>query len=162
MKPSPAPEGGLPLSGRCLCGAVSFAVREPLETAWYCHCTRCQHRTGTSSSAGAATRPGSFEITSGSEHVREWAPPDGHVKCFCELCGGHLWSRDPDRGDDVVSIRLGAFNGDPGVRPVARQFVDYAAAWEPIPDDGLPRWGERMPADAWPRTSGEPPAQHEP
>jgi hypothetical protein len=32
-----------------------------------------------------------------------------------------------------------------GVRPTARQFVAYAAPWEPIPDDGLARHDERMP-----------------
>jgi hypothetical protein len=153
MSTEAAPE--LPLTGRCLCGAVRFAVSEPLKAAWYCHCTRCQHRTGTSSSAGAATRPSAFEITEGAEHVREWAPSDGHVKCFCEVCGGHVWSRDPARSDGVVAIRLGAFDSDPGVRPLARQFTDYAVPWERIPDDGLPRWGERIPDDSWPRTAGE-------
>jgi hypothetical protein len=34
-------------------------------------------------------------------------------------------------------------DGDPGVRPDARQFVASAAAWEPIPDDGLPRYDAR-------------------
>jgi hypothetical protein len=42
----------------------------------------------------------------------------------------------------VMGVRLGSVDGDPGVRPDARQFVAYAAAWEPIPDDGLPRWPE--------------------
>lgn len=41
-----------------------------------------------------------------------------------------------------MSIRLGAFDGDPGIRPSRRQFVAYAAPWEPIPDDGLPRHPE--------------------
>ena len=40
-------------------------------------------------------------------------------------------------------MRLGAFDGDPGVRPRAHQFVAYAASWEPIPDDGLPRFPEQ-------------------
>ena len=40
-------------------------------------------------------------------------------------------------------MRLGAFDGDPGVRPRAHQFVAYAAPWEPIPDDGLPRFPEQ-------------------
>jgi hypothetical protein len=31
------------------------------------------------------------------------------------------------------------------VRPSARQFVAYAAPWEAIPDDGLPRYDERLP-----------------
>jgi hypothetical protein len=42
-------------------------------------------------------------------------------------------------------VRFGAFDGDPGIRPGSRQFVDYAAPWEPIPDDGLPRFPERRP-----------------
>jgi hypothetical protein len=42
-------------------------------------------------------------------------------------------------------VRLGAFDADPGVRPGIRQFVAYAAPWEPIPDDGLPRFPERAP-----------------
>jgi len=42
----------------------------------------------------------------------------------------------------VKSIRLGTFDSDPGVRPSYRQFVAYAASWEPIPDDGLPRFPE--------------------
>ena len=37
---------------------------------------------------------------------------------------------------------MGAFDRDPGVRPSVRQFVRCAAAWEPIPDDGLPRYAE--------------------
>jgi hypothetical protein len=139
-----------PLSGRCLCGAVVFAIHAPLAEAWYCHCTRCQHRTGTSSSAGASVPPGALEILSGAEEVREWAPPDGHVKCFCALCGGHLWSRSPEI-PDAYSVRLGAIDGDPGVRPSGRQFTDFAAVWEPIPDDGLTRYGGRVPPGVGPR-----------
>jgi hypothetical protein len=40
-------------------------------------------------------------------------------------------------------------DGYPGVRPTARQFVAYAAPWEPIPDDGLARHDERMPRVHW-------------
>jgi hypothetical protein len=43
---------------------------------------------------------------------------------------------------------MGAFDSDPGVRPTTRQFVGNAAIWEPIPDDGLPRFDGRRPPDA--------------
>ena len=33
---------------------------------------------------------------------------------------------------------------DPGIRPQAHQFVIYASPLEPIPDDGLPRFPERL------------------
>ena len=41
-----------------------------------------------------------------------------------------------------ISIRMGTFDADPGIRPSARSYVAYAAPWEPIPDDGLPRFPE--------------------
>ena len=41
---------------------------------------------------------------------------------------------------DPIGIRMGAFDDDPGIRPSVRQFVADAAPWEPIPDDGLPRF----------------------
>ena len=46
---------------------------------------------------------------------------------------------------DVIGVRLGTFDSDPGIRPEYHQFVDYAAPWEPIPDDGLPRYPEGRP-----------------
>ena len=133
-----------PLTGGCLCGAVRFEVTEPLVSAGYCHCTRCQRRTGTAASAQARIVPGSLRILSGNELIRAYEPPDGFAKHFCSACGSALWSRSRE-DPEIVSVRLGAFDGDPGIRPSARTFVAYAAPWEPIPDDGLPRYPERRP-----------------
>ena len=133
-----------PIAGGCLCGSVRFEVSEPPLYASYCHCTRCQRRTGTAAACSARVVPGSLRILAGEELVRCWAPPDGFWKCFCAECGGQLWSRDPD-DPQVMSVRMGAFDRDPGVRASYRHFVAYACEWEPIPDDGLPRYPERKP-----------------
>ena len=132
----------LPLTGGCLCGGVRFRVGAPLVVATYCHCTRCQRRTGTAASAQARIQPGSLTVTQGEELIRTYAPPDGFPKLFCGACGSALWSQSPD-DPGHLSVRLGAFDGDPGIRPSLHQFVAYAAPWEPIPDDGLPRYDER-------------------
>jgi hypothetical protein len=132
----------LPLTGGCLCGGVRFRVDAPLVVATYCHCTRCQRRTGTAASAQARIQPGSLTVTQGEELIRTYAPPDGFPKLFCGACGSALWSQSPD-DPELLSVRLGAFDGDPGIRPSLRQFVAYAAPWEPIPDDGVPRYDER-------------------
>jgi hypothetical protein len=132
-----------PLSGGCLCGGVRYEVGEPLVSATYCHCTRCQRRTGSAAAASARIAPGSLRILSGEELVKAYDPGDGgFLKEFCSNCGGALWSRSP-RDPEVVAVRLGTFDSDPGIRPQQRQFVAYAAPWEPIPDDGLPRFPER-------------------
>jgi len=135
----------LPLTGGCLCGGVRFEVTEPLMRASYCHCTRCRRRSGAAASAQARVPPGALRLLSGEELIRCWQPESGFAKCFCSECGSQLWSRDPD-DPDVISVRLGAFDDDPGIRPEWRQFVAYAAPWEPIPDDGLPRFPEQRTA----------------
>ena len=135
------------LTGGCLCGGVRFEVTEPLVSASYCHCTRCQRRTGTAASAQARVAPGSLRVTSGDELIRAYDPGDGgFLKLFCSQCGSALWSKSPE-DPEVMSVRLGVFDSDPGIRPSYRQFVAYAAPWEPLPDDGLSRYPER-PDDA--------------
>jgi hypothetical protein len=136
----------LPLTGGCLCGGVRFEVLEPLVSAGYCHCTRCQRRSGTAASAQARVARGSLRITSGDDLIRAYEPPDGFAKLFCSTCGSALFSRNPD-DPEVMSVRLGAFDTDPGVRPAYRQFLASAAAWEAVPDDGLPHFQDRRPAE---------------
>jgi hypothetical protein len=130
----------LPLTGGCLCGAVRYEISEPLRSAGYCHCTRCQRRTGAAASAQGGIVPGSLRWTSGEELIKTWWPADdGFGKSFCAECGSHLCSRDPEKPGEVFAVRLGTFDGDPGVRPSVRRYVANAAVWEPLPDDGLER-----------------------
>lgn len=131
---------GYRVQGGCLCGAVRFELRQPPADAGYCHCTRCQRRTGTAASANASIDASSFHLLTGEESVGGWQPPSGMEKCFCRECGAHLFSRNADRSR--MAIRLSAFDEDPGVSLSYRQYVAYAASWEPIPDDGLPRYPE--------------------
>jgi hypothetical protein len=127
-----------------MCGGVRYELDAPPEYAGYCHCTRCQRRTGGAASISARVERGSFRITDGAELVAVFSPDEGFEKAFCSECGSALFSRHRD-DPEVVSVRMGTFDGDPGVRPSYRQFVAYAAPWEPIPDDGLPRHPERRP-----------------
>lgn len=137
----------LPLTGGCLCAGVRFEVTELPLFASYCHCARCQRRTGSGASAQARIVPGSLRIRSGEGLVEVYRPPDGFGKAFCSSCGSALWSIDPGDGS-VASVRLGAFDRYDGVRPSFRQYTSSTAAWEPLGDDGLPRHPEARPPDA--------------
>jgi hypothetical protein len=132
---------GLPLTGGCNCGAVRFEVTEPLVSASYCHCKRCQRRSGAAASPSAHPAPGAFRIVAGADRLRAWKPQDGGDKWFCGECGSSLFGVNPSHADPIA-IRMGTFDLDPDIRPSVRQFVAYAASWEPIPDDGLPRHAE--------------------
>ena len=132
-----------PLTGGCGCGAVRWELSEAPLGAGICHCKRCQRRTGTSVSMSALTMSAALTITSGEESIRAWRPDDGWHKFFCGECGSQLFTRNPE-DDSVVGMRMGGFDGDPGVRALFHQFTAYAPAWAPVPDDGLPRFEERV------------------
>lgn len=94
--------------------------------------------------ASALLQARSLRLLHGAELLGAWNAGSGLEKVFCSACGSALFAREPDSGE-IVIVRLGAIDGDPGVRPSAHQFVSYAAPWEPLPDDGLPRFPERLP-----------------
>jgi hypothetical protein len=132
---------GSMLTGGCLCGGVRFEITAPPIAMTYCHCTRCQRRSGTAASAQIRIEPGAIRFLQGEELVKGWDPPDeGTEKCFCSNCGGQLFSSDAE--GRIRSVRMGALDEDPGLTPIHRAYVAYAAAWEPIPDDGIPRYPE--------------------
>ncbi|MCW2988927.1 MAG: hypothetical protein JWM24_1865 [Solirubrobacterales bacterium] len=132
-------------TGRCLCGGVSFELTKPASAAGYCHCTRCQRRTGTAASAQARIDGRTFRLLEGEQLIKAWRHPDGGFeKCFCRECGSHLFSRNPD-DPTQMSVRMSAFDDDPGVRPSWRTYVADAAAWEDLPDDELVRYPEGKP-----------------
>jgi hypothetical protein len=105
-----------------MCGGVRFEVTAAPLSAGYCHCTRCQRRTGAAASPQARLGP----------------------KCFCSNCGSALWSKYPDTGE-IGSVRLGLFDPGHDIRPQWHTFVDYACEWEPLPNDGLERFAEGKP-----------------
>ena len=79
-----------------------------------------------------------------------WDPGDGgYLKAFCSKCGSQLFTTNPEN-PEILAIRMGALDEDPGIRPSVHQFVTYAAPWAPVPDDGLPCYSERIDATAVP------------
>ena len=86
-----------------------------------------------------------FRLISGEELIRVYRPADdAGVKAFCCQCGSSLFGRTWPEGPEI-SVRLGALDGDPGIRPQWHQYVAYAASWQPLPDDGLPRYTDEPP-----------------
>jgi hypothetical protein len=65
---------------------------------------------------------------------------------FCTVCGSSLFGGDWPDGPEV-SVRFGALDGDPEIRPEYHTFVDSAAPWDVLPDDGLPRYAGAKPGE---------------
>jgi len=134
------------VTGGCLCGAVRYEVDGPFLRAGHCHCSRCRKHSGAAVSTQARVRRERFRLLRGAERVRVFQPAGGAVKAFCEVCGSSLFGGTWPEGEDV-SIRMGSFDGDPGIRPQYHTFVDSRAPWDEI-TDSLPRHPEGWSAAA--------------
>ena len=77
----------------------------------------------------------------GKELIKVYGKGEGAVKAFCSNCGSSLFGGDWPDGPQV-SIRMGAFDVDPGIRPQFHTFVADRAPWDTITDD-LPQYPER-------------------
>jgi hypothetical protein len=127
-----------------LCGGVRFEVDTPFLRASHCHCSRCRKHSGTFGLTQGRVPREQFRLLAGEELIRAFRPNGGMVKAFCSVCGSSLFGGDWPEGPEV-SIRFGALEGDPCIRPQYHQFVDSRAIWEELPDDGLPRHPDAAP-----------------
>ena len=134
------------VAGSCLCGGVRFEVQLPFRRANHCHCSLCRKHSGAFGLTQARVPRERFRLLAGDELVRVFRPEGGTAaKAFCSRCGSSLFGAHWPEGDEV-SVRLGALDGDPGIRPQYRSFVASRAPWDDLRDGGLPRYDAAPPA----------------
>jgi hypothetical protein len=136
----------IPITGGCLCGGVRFEVTGAFIRAGHCHCSRCRRHSGTFGLTQGRVRREQFRLLRGEDLVRVYGKGEGAVKAFCSQCGSSLFGGTWPDGPQV-SIRLGAIDGDPGIRPQFHTHVESRAPWDEITDD-LPRYPGEWSQDA--------------
>jgi hypothetical protein len=130
------------LQGSCLCGGVRFEVTEPFTTVSECHCENCKRISGGYGTVSGRARTESIIIREGKELLRSYTPEEGSAKTFCSNCGSNLFGAGwPEF--ETASVRLASFGLDYDRKPEAHTWVRSVAAWEILPDDGLPRYEVR-------------------
>ncbi len=126
------------LTGSCLCGRVRYAIDGKIGPAGHCHCVTCRKAQGGALVTNAPVRRKYFHLLSGADMVAEFESSPGKKRCFCRNCGSPRWSRR-DAAPDLIRIRLGLLDADPGRRPLAHVWVSEQASWYDI-TDGLPQF----------------------
>jgi len=124
------------LTGGCLCGRVRYEISGKIGPVVHCHCVTCRKAQGGPFVTNAPVRTKYFRLVSGAELVAEFESSPRKMRCFCRTCGSPLWSRR-ESDPDVIRIRLGLLDSDPGRRPVAHIWVGEKAPWDDVAD-GLP------------------------
>ncbi|HSJ98269.1 MAG TPA: GFA family protein [Myxococcota bacterium] len=145
MDPAGGQERTPVITGSCLCGEVRLRITGKLGPAGFCHCSQCRKANGSAFASNAPVRARYLEIAAGRERIREFESSPGKFRAFCSRCGSPVYSRR-DTEPELLRLRLGLLDGDPGRRPAAHVWVGSKAPWYEI-TDALPQFDEGVPPD---------------
>jgi hypothetical protein len=121
---------------------VRFEIRGELRDVLVCHCVECRRWSGNVWAATAARRDDVvFLEQRGLRWIESPASDSDARRGFCAECGSSLFW-DPREGERMA-IAAGSLDEPTGLKVVAHVYTSQARDYEPLPDDGLPRY-ERL------------------
>ncbi|MEP4380151.1 MAG: GFA family protein [Alphaproteobacteria bacterium] len=120
------------LSGKCLCGKISFSADTEILRAANCHCTDCRGATGAAYATLMTVDEGALNISGELKAYKHKADSGAEMeKIFCPDCGSQMFSRNSNR-PNTLSIRAGVLDQTSEVKPVANLFLDSKIESTPV------------------------------
>ncbi|MET0219776.1 MAG: GFA family protein [Tardiphaga sp.] len=121
------------LTGRCLCGTVSYQVADAFEYAMNCHCSQCRRATGSAFKPFAGIRREHLAITDGNDAAFIYGDASAAHDVHCRRCGSLLFSVVRDGA--YAHVAMGTLVDAPDIKPSMHIFVGSKAPWHEITDD---------------------------
>jgi hypothetical protein len=120
--------------GGCQCGTVRYRLLgEPLDF-YVCHCSECQHQSGSAFGMSLIVAAASFELVSGElkQFTRRCDSGGSLACCFCPTCGTRIHHR---RGADslTLSLKPGTLDDTSWLAPEQHIWTRSKQPWTPIP-----------------------------
>ncbi len=112
------------VSGRCLCGAVTFAADVAKRHVDICHCEMCR-RWSAGPYMGFA-HDGDVR-SEGAENISVYKSSEWAERAFCKVCGSALYWRLA--GTDHYSFSAGALDQQSELRLTAQIYIDEKPAY---------------------------------
>ena len=135
------------LTGRCLCGSMTYEIdAEPLISA-ACHCTHCRRQTGSAYSTIAAFPEESVSIHGDTLETFEDIGESGLpvLRKFCKKCGSALFT-DVKAFSGMLFIKTGTLDEPNKVSIGAEIWVQDKLESATLNPD-LPKFEKNPPAD---------------
>ncbi|MEJ0089726.1 MAG: GFA family protein [Limisphaerales bacterium] len=121
------------LTGKCLCGAIHYAVADEFKYALNCHCSDCRRATGSAFKPFAGIERSKLGITQGKEQILIFGDEAANHDVHCKVCGSLLYSVVNEGA--FVHVTMGTLVETPSIRPSAHIFVGDKAPWFEITDN---------------------------
>lgn len=122
-----------PITGRCLCGSVTYTVdAEPVAQA-VCHCADCQRQSGSPFSVVVGFPRAALQIEGDTLSSFSTAGEDSGAETqrnFCSACGSPIFSASAGM-PDLVFVKAGSLDDASWIEPAAEVWGRSAQPWSP-------------------------------
>jgi len=122
-----------PITGRCLCGGVTYSVDADPVVQAACHCTDCQRQTGGPFSVivGVPRAALSVEGSTLSSYSTIGSDHGGQTqRSFCTSCGAPVFSIAAV-APELAFIKAGSLDDASWVEPAVEAWTSSAQPWSP-------------------------------
>ena len=127
-------------TGNCLCNQVRFGFETKPTDISICHCSICQHTTGSAFGAYIKVSEVDLTLTRGADHLCAYEVTEKLSTRFCRVCGSTVFASHTDY-PGFVYVSLGTMAEGSDIRPKYHEFVGSKAGWFDI-QDSLPKFEE--------------------
>jgi hypothetical protein len=127
-------------TGRCLCGAIEYAVTGRPDRVFHCHCESCRRHVSSPVATFVCVFRESFRFTKGTPRIYRSSP--GVRRGFCPDCGSPI-AYEADRIPTEVHLYHGTLSDPDSIQPTAHVHVAEQIDWFELEDE-LPRYEEGM------------------
>jgi hypothetical protein len=126
----------LDLAGGCACGSVRYRFKEKPMFTHCCHCTQCQHLTGSAFVLNTIIETENIAVLSGEVIATQGPSESGrlHIIYRCAACMTPVWS-DYGGRPNYRFVRVGTLDQPSALKPDAHIFTRSKLDWVIIPED---------------------------
>jgi hypothetical protein len=129
------------ISGRCLCGEVSYTSEAAPQMAAHCYCVDCRKSSGTGHCTHVVLEEASFSLNGEPRFYDRPTDSGNNVsRGFCPTCGSAVYSTNSSM-PGMVFVRASSLDDPDTIQPAMSVYASRAPSWDPVNPD-LPSFPE--------------------
>ncbi|MFN3258098.1 MAG: GFA family protein [Ilumatobacter sp.] len=123
------------LSGRCLCGSISYELSGDVIATAVCHCDNCQRQGGSAFSVNLVAHESQLTVTGELATFEDRGENDDDVyvlRRFCGSCGSPIYSALV-YSEGIIAVKAGTLDHKADVNPTVQAWCDHKQPWVDLP-----------------------------
>jgi len=124
------------LTGRCLCGGVTYELSGDLIATAVCHCDHCQRQGGGAFSVNLVAHESQLAVKGDLKTYEERGERNDDVyvrRKFCGSCGSPIVS-ELSKSAGIIAVKVGTLNDKSAVLPTVEVWCVDKQPWVALPN----------------------------